>query len=289
MKDIKGCGTALVTPFAGENVDYEALKKLVELQIEAGIDFLVPLGTSAETPCLENEEKREVLSFIRSLAPELPLIAGVGTNSLKATIKNIRLLEDCGADAWLVVVPFYNKPTQEGMYQYFKAVAESTDKPILLYNVPSRTGSNMSAETTLRLAQVPNIMGIKEASGDLDQIQHILDGRPKGFKVFSGNDDQTLPIMASGGDGVISVVSNIAPKPMHALTDAILAGDMETAGALDKKLSGLYKSCFVEGNPIPVKGGLAALGLCSAQMRLPLTPATAKTVKQMLEAYERVR
>lgn len=289
MKDIRGCGTAMVTPFAGENVDYEALKRLVELQLEAGIDFMVPLGTSAETPCLENEEKREVLSFIRSLAPEMPLIAGVGTNSLKATISNIRLLEDCGADAWLVVVPFYNKPTQEGMYQYFKAVAESTDKPILLYNVPSRTGSNMSAETTLRLAQVANIMGIKEASGDLDQIQHILDGRPKGFKVFSGNDDQTLPIMAAGGDGVISVVSNIAPKPMRELTDAILAGDMETAKALDKKLAGLYKSCFVEGNPIPVKGGLAALGLCSAQMRLPLTPATDKTVKLMMEAYERVR
>ena len=289
MKDIKGCGTAMVTPFAGEGVDYDALRRLVELQKEAGIDFLVPLGTSAETPCLEDEEKREVLSFIRALVPGLPLIAGVGTNSLKATQRNIRLLEDCGADAWLVVVPFYNKPTQEGMYQYFKAISESTDKPIVMYNVPSRTGSNMSAETTLRLSLLPNVLGIKEASGDLNQIYHILDGRPEGFKLFSGNDDQTYPIMAAGGDGVISVVSNIAPKPMLALTGALRSGDMETAKALDKKLSGLYKACFVESNPIPVKGGLAALGLCSDEMRLPLTPATSATVKLMMEAYERAR
>ena len=147
----------------------------------------------------------------------------------------------------------------------------------------------MSAETTLRLTRVPGIVAVKEASGDMGQIQHILDNRPKGFKVFSGNDDQTYPIMAAGGDGVISVVSNIAPKPMLALTNALRSGDMETAKALDKKLSGLYKACFVECNPIPVKGGLAALGLCSDEMRLPLTPATSATVKVMMDAYERVR
>ncbi|MBQ6284032.1 MAG: 4-hydroxy-tetrahydrodipicolinate synthase, partial [Bacteroidales bacterium] len=217
---LKGCGTALATPFRGGKVDFEAYKRLVTRQVEAGIHFLVPLGSTAETPCLENDEKIELLRITRELCPDRSIVAGVGTNSPVATIKNIRLLEPYGPDAWLVVVPYYNKPTQQGLYEYFKAISESTDKGIILYNVPGRTGTNMTAETTLRLAELPGIIAVKEASGKLDQIEEIVRNRPEGFKVLSGNDDQTFPIMRFGGDGVISVASNVAPGLMVEMVEA---------------------------------------------------------------------
>lgn len=283
---LRGCGTALATPFKGGKVDFEAYKRLVTRQVEAGIHFLVPLGSTAETPCLENDEKIELLRITRELCPDRPVVAGVGTNSPVATIRNIRMLEPYGPDAWLVVVPYYNKPTQQGLYEYFKAIAESTDKGIVAYNVPGRTGTNMTAETTLRVAEIPGVIAVKEASGKLDQIEEIVRNRPEGFSVLSGNDDQTFPIMRFGGDGIISVASNVAPELMVQLVEAAEEGDWARAETLDKRLAPLYDACFVESNPIPAKAALNLLGFCEPDMRLPLTtavPATFDTMRKVLE------
>ena len=278
---LRGCGTALVTPFRDGKVDFEAYGKMVRRQVEAGIDFLVPLGSTAETPCLEDDEKVELLRIARELCPDKPLVVGVGTNSPAATVRNIRLLEPLGPDAYLVVVPYYNKPTQEGIYRYFAHVAEATSKGIVAYNVPGRTGTNMKAATTLRVATIPNVIAVKEASGDLAQVKEVIDGRPEGFSVLSGNDDQTLQIISDGGDGVISVASNIAPGLMEAFVSAALGGDLAKAAELDRKLMPLYDGCFVESNPIPAKAGLSLLGLCTAEMRLPLTEAVPSTFDAM--------
>lgn len=278
---LRGCGTALVTPFRDGKVDFEAYGKMVRRQVEAGIDFLVPLGSTAETPCLEDDEKVELLRIARELCPDKPVVVGVGTNSPVATVRNIRLLEPLGPDAYLVVVPYYNKPTQEGIYRYFAHVAEATSKGIVAYNVPGRTGTNMKAATTLRVAAIPNVIAVKEASGDLAQVKEVIDGRPEGFSVLSGNDDQTLQIISDGGDGVISVASNIAPGLMEEFVSAALGGDLAKAAELDKKLMPLYDGCFVESNPIPAKAGLSLLGLCTAEMRLPLTEAVPSTFDAM--------
>lgn len=278
---IRGCGTALVTPFRDGKVDFEAYEKMVRRQVEAGIDFLVPLGSTAETPCLEDDEKVELLRIARELCPDKPVVVGVGTNSPAATVRNIRLLEPLGPDAYLVVVPYYNKPTQEGIYRYFAHVAEATSKGIVAYNVPGRTGTNMKAATTLRVATIPNVIAVKEASGDLAQVKDVIDGRPEGFSVLSGNDDQTLQIISDGGDGVISVASNLAPGLMEEFVSAALGGDLAKAAELDRKLMPLYDGCFVESNPIPAKAGLSLLGLCTAEMRLPLTEAVPSTFDAM--------
>lgn len=277
MVDFKGLATALVTPFVDGEVDWKAFRNLVRRQVEAGVDFLVPLGSTAETPCLTDAEKVKILEIAREESNGLPIVAGAGSNSLTATVQNMRLLDGHGADAYLIVVPFYNKPTQEGLYQYFKAVAEETDRQVILYNVPGRTGTNMKTETTLRLAEIPNITAVKEASGDLAQIIDIKRQAPEGFTVLSGNDDQTLPLMACGADGVISVASNVAPKQMKALTQAVAASDLKEAIRLNNSLMSLYHACFVESNPIPVKAALSLMGLCSDEMRLPLLPATDRT------------
>ena len=285
MNNIKfrGCGTALITPFKDGAVDYDAFAALVDRQVAAGIDFLVPLGTTGETPCLTDEEKIKLLRLTKERAGDLPVMAGVGTNSLEHTIENIRLLEPHGVDAFLVVVPYYNKPPQEGMYQYFKAVAESTPKPVVLYNVPGRTGSNMTSETTLRLAQIDNIIAIKEASSNRGQILEIIQGRPEGFLVLSGNDDETYPLMKEGADGIISVASNIAPEPCMKLAHAMMEGKVEKAAMYHEKLLPLFRNCFVESNPIPAKAALAAMGLITNECRLPLVPAQQKTYDLMVE------
>lgn len=277
MVDFKGLATALVTPFVDGEVDWKAFRNLVRRQVEAGVDFLVPLGSTAETPCLTDAEKVKILEIAREESNGLPIVAGAGSNSLTATVQNMRLLDGHGADAYLIVVPFYNKPTQEGLYQYFKAVAEETDRQVILYNVPGRTGTNMKTETTLRLAEIPNITAVKEASGDLAQIIDIKRQAPEGFTVLSGNDDQTLPLMACGADGVISVASNVAPEQMKALTRAVAASDLKEAIRLNNSLMPLYHACFVESNPIPAKAALSLMGLCSDEMRLPLLPATEGT------------
>ena len=282
MKEFKGCGTALVTPFREGEVDYEAYASLIDRQVDCGVDFLVALATTGETPALSSEEKVALLKLTAGLSGGRPVLVGCGSNSVAGTLANMKLLGGPEADGWLVVVPFYNKPTQEGMYRYFKAVAEQTSKPVVIYNVPGRTGANMTAETCLRLArEVPNIVATKEASGNLDQIRAILEGAPEGFTVLSGDDSMTLPAMKLGAGGVISVASNIAPAQMKAMTSAASAGNWAEADAEDAKLAPLFKACFVESNPIPVKAGMEALGLMTAEVRLPLTEATATTKKLM--------
>ena len=284
--DLTGCGTALITPFKNGEVDYDAFAALVDRQVEAGIDFLVPLGTTGETPCLEDEERIKVLQIAKEHSQGRPIVVGGGTNSLQHTIRSMQMLEPYGVDAFLIVVPYYNKPTQEGQYQYFKAVAEATEKPIVLYNVPGRTGANMTAETCLRLAQIPNIVAIKEASGNREQIEAILAGAPEGFQVLSGNDDDTLWMMKQGGAGIISVASNVAPGLLAEFTGAIRKGEIEKAEALNEKLTPLFNNCFVESNPIPAKAAMHAMGLIENELRLPLVPCQQSTYDLMVETIK---
>ena len=291
MNDINltGCGTALITPFNNGEVDYDAFAALVDRQVEAGIDFLVPLGTTGETPCLEDEERIKVLQIAKEHSQGRPVVVGGGTNSLQHTIRSMQMLEPYGVDAFLIVVPYYNKPTQEGQYQYFKAVAEATDKPIVLYNVPGRTGANMTAETALRLAEIPNIVAIKEASGNREHFEKILAGAPEGFQVLSGNDDDTLWMMQQGGAGIISVASNVAPKHMAGFIGAIREGDMAKAEQMNKELTPLFTNCFVESNPIPAKAAMNAMGLIENELRLPLVPAKQSTYDLMVETIRPLR
>lgn len=281
--DLTGCGTALITPFKNGEVDYDAFAALVDRQVEAGIDFLVPLGTTGETPCLEDEERIRILQIAKEHSKGVPVVVGGGTNSLQHTIRSMKMLEPYGVDAFLIVVPYYNKPTQEGQYQYFKAVAESTDKPIVLYNVPGRTGANMTAETALRLAEIPNIVAIKEASGNREQIEQILAGAPEGFAVLSGNDDDTLWMMQQGGAGIISVASNVAPAHMAEFVGAVRNGEMEKAEQMNARLTPLFANCFVESNPIPAKAAMSAMGLIENELRLPLVPSQQSTYDLMVE------
>ena len=273
---LKVCGTAMFTPFRDGKVDVEALVATTKRQVEAGMDFLVPLGTTGETPTLSDEEKLLVYRTVRAHAGGKPVVVGVGTNSVPGTLANMRLLAE--ADAFLVVVPFYNKPPQRGIYAYFKTIAEATDKPVILYNVPGRTGANCEAETTLALARdIPNIVAVKEASGKLDQVRAILKGKPEGFAVLSGNDDDTLALMKDGAAGVISVASNVCPREMTAFVHAALRGNWADADALAGRLHPLFDALFVEPNPIPGKAAMARLGLMENTLRLPLVPATAST------------
>lgn len=287
-KDInfKGCGTALITPFKNGEVDYSAFAALTDRQVKAGIDFLVPLGTTGETPCLEDDERIKVLQTAKEHSGGLPILVGGGTNSLQHTIRSMKMLDPYGVDAFLIVVPYYNKPTQEGQYQYFKAVAESTDKPIVLYNVPGRTGANMSAETTLRLAEIENVVAVKEASGNRGQIEEILRNAPKDFMVLSGNDDDTLWMMQGGGAGVISVASNVAPDHMVRFIRAIQGGYREKAYKLNEELTPLFTNCFVESNPIPAKAALHAMGFIENEFRLPLVPAQQSTYDLMVRTIK---
>ena len=290
MKDLvlQGCGTALVTPFTADGaVDYEAYAALVDRQVAGGVHFLVPLATTGETPTLSQEEKVAIFQTVKAHAKGRPLLVGVGVNSLPDTLANIRLLEPLGPDALLVVVPYYNKPTQQGQYEYFKAVAAATSLPVIIYNVPGRTGANMLPDTVLRLAQdVPNIRGIKEASGKYDQVSEILRRAPEGFTVLSGDDDMTLAFMATGAHGVISVASNVAPKEVTEMVEAAMKGDYAAARVLHHRLFPLFKACFVESNPIPAKAALSLLGQMRATVRLPLAEASDQTKELMQKVLQ---
>lgn len=285
---LQGCGTAMVTPFKPDgSVDFEALAALTARQVAAGVDFLVPLGTTGETPALSPEEKVEVFKTVRANAGGLPLMPGVGANNLPGTIANIRLMEPLAPEALLVVVPFYNKPTQQGQYEYFKAVASETSLPVIIYNVPGRTGANMLPDTIIRLAEdVPNIKGIKEASGNYSQVSEILRRAPKDFTVLSGDDDMTFAFMATGAHGVISVASNIAPKEVSTMVHALMKDDIPSARALHHKLFPLFKACFVESNPVPAKAALARMCLMGATVRLPLSEASAATAGIMSKVLD---
>ena len=290
MKDLvlQGCGTALVTPFTADGaVDYEAYAALVDRQVGGGVHFLVPLATTGETPTLSQEEKVAIFQTVKAHAKGRPLLVGVGVNSLPDTLANIRLLEPLGPDALLVVVPYYNKPTQQGQYEYFKAVAAATSLPVIIYNVPGRTGANMLPDTVLRLAQdVPNIRGIKEASGKYDQVSEILRRAPEGFAVLSGDDDMTLAFMATGAHGVISVASNVAPKEVTEMVEAAMKGDYAAARVLHHRLFPLFKACFVETSPIPAKVALSLLGQMRATVRLPLAEASDQTKELMQKVLQ---
>ena len=283
-KDMHGLGVALVTPFKGDgSVDYEALARLVDTQLAGGTDFLCVLGTTAETPTLTAEEQRQVCRTIMERnAGRLPILLGVGGNCTQAIVD--RLSNDAmeGVDAILSVVPYYNKPTQTGMYAHFAAIAESTDLPVILYNVPGRTGVNMLPDTTLRLAaDFKNIVGIKEASGNLEQIEQIISNRPAGFKVFSGDDGITLPLIRSGADGVISVIGNaFAPEFAQLVHDA-MRGDYAEAEAMDERLRQMYELLFLDGNPAGVKAVLHLRGMMENRLRLPLVPASDTTTEQI--------
>lgn len=266
----------MLTPFRGGEVDYQSFAATVDWQVETGIDFLVPLGTTGETPTLSESEKLQVLEVTKQHAKGIPVMAGVGSNSVQGTLANMRLLQD--ADAFLVVVPFYNKPPQRGMYEYFKTIAQATKKPIVIYNVPGRTGSNIEPETVLQLAKdVHNIIGIKEASGKIEQSLKIIAQKRENFALLSGNDDDTLELMKNGASGVISVASNVFPSAMADFVHALEAGKYQEAASMEERLKPLFKALFVEPNPIPAKAAMAQLGLMENSLRLPLVTASAQT------------
>jgi 4-hydroxy-tetrahydrodipicolinate synthase len=274
LNSLRGCGTALVTPFKADGtVDQETLASLVEWQIREGIHFLVPCGTTGESVTLTHDEYLMVVEIaVKTSAKRVPVVAGAGGNNTRKICELIGELEGLGVDGVLSVSPYYTKPTQEGIFQHYQAIARSTALPIVVYNVPGRTSSNILPDTLLRLAEVPNIMGVKEASGDISQIGEICTRAPGEFLVFSGDDALTLPLIALGGHGVISVAANEAPGMMARFTEACLRGDWNEARILNRKLYPLMKVNFVESNPIPVKAALAMMGKVQEVYRLPLVP-----------------
>ncbi|MGH9358454.1 MAG: 4-hydroxy-tetrahydrodipicolinate synthase [Terriglobia bacterium] len=272
--DIRGCGTALVTPFSRDGkVDVEAVRRLVQFQLREGIDFLVPCGTTGETPTLERGEYLDVIRLVMEEADgKVPVIAGVGGNNTRHVCELAGEVSALGVQGLLSVAPYYNKPTQEGFFQHFKAIAEATNLPIIVYNVPSRTSSNIDPATVAKLSNIPNIVGIKEASGSIVQQMEILNAAGRGFVVLSGDDTFTFPLMALGGAGVISVASNEIPGPMSRLTRLLLDGKYEEARKLNAQLLPLMQVNFIETSPIPVKAALALMGMIEEVYRLPLVP-----------------
>lgn len=274
---LKGTSTALITPFTNDEIDFSALEKLLDFQLNGGVDSLVVLGTTGEPATLTRNEKIAVVSFVvNHVKGKLPIIVGAGANSTATTIENAKLYSDLGADGLLMVTPYYNKCTQTGLVEHFTKVAEKTSLPIILYNVPGRTGVNMLPETFQVLQDVDNIVAVKEASGNMEQIEEYLRISRGKADVLSGDDGLTVPIMAMGGKGVISVASNILPKYVSTMTKSVLDGDLNTAVNMQLKLLPLIKALFQEVNPIPVKMGAEILGLCSSSLRLPLTKLTDK-------------
>src|ERR1700758_2808800 len=273
---LRGCGTALVTPFHQDGaIDETALRNLLAWQLESGIDFLVPCGTTGETPTLTHEEWLRVIdTTIEVAAGRVPIVAGATSNSTHVAVEKAKeLAARAGVDAILTASPYYNKPTQEGQYRHFKAIAEAVgDKPVILYNVPGRTAANIDPGTLARLAEIPNIVGVKEASGNMSQIAEAIASVPETFLVFSGDDAVTLPVIALGGVGIISVASNEIPHEMAALTRAALESDWTTARLLNRKYLPLMQANFIESSPLPVKAALAMMGKIEEVYRLPLVP-----------------
>jgi len=272
---LRGCGTALVTPFSQDGaVDENALRNLVAWQVESGIDFVIPCGTTGETPTLTHDEWLRVIDVtIEVVAGRVPIIAGATSNSTQeAVAKAKEVAMRPGVNAILTASPYYNKPTQEGQYRHFRAIAEAVDKPVILYNVPGRTSANLEPATLARLSEVPNIAGVKEASGNMAQIAEVLNSVPESFLVFSGDDALTLPVIALGGVGIISVASNEIPREMAEMTRAALNNDWRTARSIHRKYLPLIQANFIESNPLPVKAVLAMMGKIEEVYRLPLLP-----------------
>jgi 4-hydroxy-tetrahydrodipicolinate synthase len=283
--DLLGCGTALVTPFQRDgSVDEPALRALVEWQIERGIDFLVPCGTTGEASTLtETEWLRTIECVVNAAAGRVPVIAGCTHNATHEAVARVKKLEGVsGLSGVLTANPYYNRPGQEGQYQHFKAIAEAVSLPVVLYNIPSRTGANLAPETVLRLAEIPNVIGIKESSGNLGQITELLTAAPKSFKVFAGDDGLALPVIALGGAGLISVASNAIPREMAAMVRAALAGDFTSAREFNRRFFRLMQAHFWEASPAPVKAVLALMGKGEDVLRLPMVVVSAET-RQRLE------
>ncbi len=287
---ITGSIPALVTPMLEDGgVDYAALRRLIDWHIAEGTDCISVVGTTGESPTVNVEEHCEIIRVaVAQAAGRVPVMAGCGANSTAEAIELARFAKDVGADCQLQVVPYYNKPTQEGQYRHFKAIAEATgDLPIVLYNVPGRSVADMAHDTVLRLAQVPGIVGIKEATGNIERAQWLIREVPKGFAVYSGDDPTAVALMLCGGQGNISVTANVAPRLMHELCVAAMAGDVKRAMEIQFQLMPVHKALFVEANPIPVKWALARMGRCGGTLRLPLTPmssALESTVEAALRA-----
>jgi 4-hydroxy-tetrahydrodipicolinate synthase len=286
---IRGSIVALITPMhADGSVDYPALRKLIDWHIAEGTDCIGVVGTTGESPTVNVEEHCEIIRVsVEQAAGRAPIMAGCGANSTKEAIELAQFAKKVGADCQLQVVPYYNKPTQEGQYLHFKAIAEAVDLPVVLYNVPGRSVADMQHDTVLRLAQVPGIVGIKEATGNIERAQWLIKEAPEGFAIYSGDDPTAVALMLCGGHGNVSVTANVAPRLMHELCMAAIAGDVKRAMEIQFQLMPLHKTLFVESNPIPVKWAVARMGLCQGTMRLPLTELTSdsqKTVERVMQS-----
>jgi 4-hydroxy-tetrahydrodipicolinate synthase len=279
MTPITGSIVALATPMRSDgSVDYDALRRLIDWHIAEGTDCIGVVGTTGESPTVDVTEHHEIIRVaVEHARGRVPIMAGTGANSTAEAIAMAKYAKDVGADCQLQVVPYYNKPTQEGIYQHFKAIAEAVpDLPMVLYNVPGRTVADMQHDTVLRLAQVPGIVGIKEATGNIERAQWLIRDVPKGFAVYSGDDPTAVALMLCGGQGNVSVTANIAPRAMAQLCKAAITGDAKTAMEIQRKLMPVHKWLFVEANPIPLKWAMARMGLCGPALRLPMTPLTAQ-------------
>lgn len=282
-----GLGVALITPFKKDlSIDFDSLEKIIHHTLHGGVDYLVVLGTTAETPTLSAEEKQEITSFVRDTVKErVPLVIGIGGNNTAGVIRDIQTRDLQGYSAILSVAPYYNKPTQEGLFRHFKAIADSSPLPIILYNVPGRTGVNMSALTTLKLAESSgNICGIKEASGKLDQSEEILELAPKSFSLISGNDSDTTALMKMGASGVISVLANAFPSQVKTLVEHCKNGNQDLANNCQDKLASIIGPIFEDGNPAGIKAVLSHMGLCSNVLRLPLVPVSKNVESRLINA-----
>ena len=288
----KGLGIALVTPFKHDgSIDYDALKRLVEYQTDHGADFLCILGTTSEAPCLDREEKEEIKRFVVDLnRGRLPILMGCGGNNTRAVIQELKSIDLQGIDGILSVCPYYNKPSQEGLYQHFRQIAENSALPLVLYNVPGRTGINMQAETTVRLANdCSNIIAIKEAAGSLEQVDEIIKNKPEHFEVLSGDDALAFPMIASGASGVISVIGNALPKEFSRMIRLEFNGEYEPARKIHHRFTELYSLLFVDGNPAGVKALLHEMGFIENELRLPLVPTRVATVQKMAAILKELR
>jgi 4-hydroxy-tetrahydrodipicolinate synthase len=287
----QGTGTALITPFDEElNVDYKSLKNIVRFQIEKKIDFLVVLGTTGEAPVIDEEERKKIIETVITEANgKVPIVIGTGSNDTRKVVKFNKIAEDLKADGVLIVNPYYNKGTQASLVDHYKYISEKTTLPIILYNVPSRTAMNMQPDTILKIHQAcSNVVAVKEACGDISQISNLISMKPDNLTVLSGNDDQTLPIMALGGAGIISVFSNPFPEQMNSITQAMLKGNYAKARELNKKYLKLMNLLFIETSPIPVKFVCSHLGLCKNTLRLPLKPITENSANIILKEINRI-
>jgi 4-hydroxy-tetrahydrodipicolinate synthase len=269
---IQGLYTAIITPFSNGEIDWQALEQIVERQITAGVNGVVPCGTTGESPTLTHDEHDELISRVVKLANgRCQVIAGTGSNNTQEAVRLSRRAEECGVHACMVVNPYYNKPTQEGLYLHFREVANSVSCPIIVYNIPGRTGVNVETDNLIRLiSDCSNILAVKEASGDLEQIQSVIKRRPEHFSVMSGDDNLTAAVIAAGGDGVISVASNIVPEQMAEFVATLLDGSNDANGDLSLRLNHLFELMFLETNPLPVKTAASMMGICSEEFRLPM-------------------